>query len=76
MVSHADALALELGCDAVLAATAISRSADPPRMAAAFRHAVAAGHLAAGAGRVPRRRHAQASTASAGLPDLKPGDGA
>lgn len=70
------ALALELGCDAILAATAISRSADPPRMAAAFRHAVAAGWLAAGAGRVPRRRHAQASTPTAGLPDLKPGDGA
>ncbi|MFM7246618.1 MAG: thiazole synthase, partial [Actinomycetota bacterium] len=69
------ALAMELGCDAILAATAISRSDDPVRMAEAFAHAVHAGRLAAGAGRVPRRRHAQASTASAGLPDLKPGDG-
>lgn len=70
------ALALELGCDAVLAATAISRSGDPIRMAAAFRHAVAAGWLAAGSGRVPRRRHANASTPTEGLPDLRPWDGA
>jgi thiazole synthase len=70
------AQALELGCDAVLAATAISRAADPVRMADAFRHAVAAGWLAAGAGRVPRRRHANASSPTIGLPDLRPEDDA
>ncbi len=70
------ALALELGCDAVLAASAISRCDDPPRMAEAFALAVRAGWQAAHAGRVPRRRHAQASTADAGRPDLGPGTAA
>ncbi|MCG2624046.1 thiazole synthase [Arthrobacter sp. I2-34] len=64
------ALAMELGCDAVLLATAVTRAQDPVRMAAAFRHAVIAGRLAAGAGRIPRREHAQASSAMAGRPDL------
>lgn len=56
------ALAMELGCDAVLLATAVTRAQDPVRMAAAFRHAVAAGRLAAQAGRIPRREHALASS--------------
>jgi thiazole synthase len=56
------ALAMELGCDAVLLATAVTRAQDPVRMAHAFRHAVAAGRLAAGAGRIPRREHALASS--------------
>ncbi|WP_336856604.1 thiazole synthase [Sinomonas albida] len=56
------ALAMELGCDAVLLATAVTRAQDPVRMAAAFRHAVAAGRLAARAGRIPRREHALASS--------------
>jgi thiazole synthase len=56
------ALAMELGCDAVLLATAVTRAQDPVRMATAFRHAVAAGRLAAGAGRIPRRDHALASS--------------
>ncbi|MFY9264931.1 MAG: thiazole synthase [Solirubrobacterales bacterium] len=64
------ALAMELGCDAVLVASAITRAADPPRMAAAFRHAVEAGRLAAAAGRIPRRFHALESTPSANFPDL------
>ena len=67
------ALAMELGCDGILAATAISRADDPVRMARAMRLAVEAGWLAAGAGRVPRRRHARASTAPEGRPDLGPG---
>ncbi|WP_111467160.1 thiazole synthase [Microbacterium suaedae] len=62
------ALAMELGCDAVLLATAVTRAHDPARMAAAFRHAVEAGRLAAGAGRIPRRRLAQASSETDGLP--------
>jgi thiazole synthase len=62
------ALAMELGCDAVLIASAITRAAEPARMAAAMRHAVEAGRLAAGAGRIPRRFHALASTSDEGLP--------
>ena len=40
------ALAMELGCDAVLVASAITRAADPGRMAYAMRLAVASGHAA------------------------------
>jgi thiazole synthase len=62
------ALAMELGCDAVLLASAVTRAADPVRMATAMRHAVEAGRLAARAGRIPRRSHALASTSDEGLP--------
>jgi thiazole synthase len=62
------ALAMELGCDAVMAASAISRAQDPVRMAAAMRDAVTAGRLARGAGRIPRRRYANPSTPDEGLP--------
>ena len=61
------ALAMELGCDAVLIASAVTRAADPARMAAAMRHAVEAGWLAASAGRIPRRFHALASTSDTGI---------
>ncbi|MBB2945415.1 thiazole synthase [Actinoplanes lutulentus] len=61
------ALAMELGCDAVLVASAITRSDDPAAMASAMRHAVAAGRLARAAGRIPRRFHALASTADEGI---------
>ena len=64
------ALAMELGCDAVLAASAIFGAEDPPAMAAALRSAVAAGRAARAAGRIPRRLHAEASTAYEGIPDL------
>ncbi len=63
-------LAMELGCDAVMAASAISRAQDPVRMAHAMRHAVQAGRLARTAGRIPRRRYAKASTPDEGLPDF------
>jgi thiazole synthase len=66
------ALAMELGCDAVMAASAISRAQDPVRMAGAMRAAVEAGRLARGAGRIPRRTYATASSADEGLPDLGP----
>lgn len=56
------ALALELGCDAVLLASAVTRAADPPAMAAAMAAAVRAGHLARHAGRIPKRFWAQASS--------------
>ena len=56
------ALAMELGCDAVMAASAISRAQDPVRMARAMRDAVSAGRLAHRAGRIPRRTYATPST--------------
>jgi thiazole synthase len=64
------ALAMELGCDAVLLASAVTRARDPERMARAMRSAVEAGRLARGAGRIPRRWHAEASTSMHGLPEL------
>lgn len=67
--------ALELGCDGVLVASAITRARRPAQMAEAFRLAVEAGHLARGAGRIPRRFFAQASSPSEGLAqlDVEPG---
>jgi thiazole synthase len=62
------AQAMELGCDAVLCASAISRAHAPVAMARAIRLAVDAGVLARGAGRIPRRRYAQASTSEEGMP--------
>ena len=56
------AQAMELGCDAVLLATAVTRAADPPMMAAAMAAAVTAGRLARQAGRIPKRFWAQASS--------------
>src|SRR5487761_1408633 len=66
------ALAMELGCDAVLVASAITRAADPERMARAMRLAVEAGHAARAAGRIPRRWHAQASSPPGGPPPRPP----
>jgi thiazole synthase len=56
------ALAMELGCSAVLLATAVTRARDPEMMAAAMRSAVIAGRLAYRAGRIPQRRYAVASS--------------
>jgi thiazole synthase len=64
------ALAMELGCDAVMAASAIARAEDPVRMARAMRHGVRAGRLAHGAGRIPRRTYATASTPDKGLAEF------
>jgi thiazole synthase len=64
------ALAMELGCDGVLCASAISRATDPVAMAHAIRHAVHAGVLARGAGRIARRTHARASTPLEGMPEF------
>lgn len=63
-------LAMELGCDAVLLATAVTRAQDPAGMACAFRHAVIAGRLAHRSGRIPRRHTALASSDMEGRPDL------
>jgi thiazole synthase len=62
------ALAMELGCDGVLCASAISRAHDPVAMARAIRLSVEAGMLARCAGRIPRRLHAEASTTMEGMP--------
>ncbi|HZU72440.1 MAG TPA: thiazole synthase [Acidimicrobiales bacterium] len=67
------ALAMELGCDAVMVASAVTRAEDPEAMATAMRLAVEAGRLASGAGRIPRRLYARASTDPEGLADLGPG---
>ncbi|TDO49794.1 thiazole synthase [Kribbella sp. VKM Ac-2527] len=65
------ALAMELGCDAVLLATAVTRAERPALMAAAMRDAVVAGRNARLAGRIPRRYHAaQASSPLEGRADL------
>lgn len=60
------ALAMELGCDAVLAASAITRAERPVAMATAMRLAVEAGRLARSAGRIPQLTTARASSPVAG----------
>lgn len=62
--------AMELGCDAVLAASAITRAQDPALMAAAISDAVRAGRCAFKAGRIPKRFWAQASTPTEGRLEL------
>jgi thiazole synthase len=63
-------IAMELGCDAVLVASAVTRAQEPATMAEAMRKAVEAGRLARRAGRIPRRLYAQESTTFEGLPDF------
>ena len=67
------ALAMELGCDGVLVATAVNRAQDPVAMARAMALAVEAGHLARLAGRIPVRFHAEPSSPSEGRMDLAAG---
>ena len=64
------AFAMELGCDAVLLASAVTRAQDPVRMAAAMACAVEAGRLARLGGRIPKRALAEGSTSFEGLADL------
>jgi thiazole synthase len=61
------AVAMELGCDAVLMNTAIAEAKNPVMMARAMRHAVEAGRLAYLAGRMPKKRYADPSSPLAGL---------
>jgi thiazole synthase len=61
------ALAMELGCSGVLLNTAIARADDPVGMARAMRLAVSAGWEARAAGRIPKRRYAEASSPELGL---------
>ena len=67
------AVAMELGCDAVLVASAVTRAREPAVMAEAMRKAVEAGRLARQAGRIPRRLYAEASTPFEGLAELAGG---
>ena len=61
------ALAMELGADGVLMNTAIAGAQDPVAMAESMRLAVRAGRLAYGAGRIPRKSYATASSPLEGL---------
>jgi thiazole synthase len=61
------AIAMELGCTAVLMNTGIAGAKHPVLMAEAMRLAVDAGRKAFRAGRMPRRDYANASSPSAGL---------
>jgi len=63
-------LAMELGCDAVMVASAITRAQRPAQMATAMAAAINAGRLARLAGRIPRRDHARASSPTEGMPVL------
>lgn len=60
------AQAMELGCDAVLLTSSVTRAHDPAAMAGAMRRAVEAGRLARAAGRIPRRTYATASSPAEG----------
>ncbi len=60
-------VAMELGCDAVLVASAVTRARDPRLMAEAMRDAVTAGRAAHRAGRITRRFHARASSEHTGM---------
>src|SRR2546430_6068427 len=61
------ALALEIGCAAVLLNTAVSKARDPVMMAKSMRAAVEAGRLARLAGRIPKLAHAEPSSPQFGL---------
>src|SRR5262249_7999446 len=61
------ALALELGCAAVLLNTAPSQARDPVTMAKSMRAAVEGGRLSRLAGRIPKRAHAEPSSPQFGL---------
>lgn len=61
------AIAMEMGCDAVLMNTAIASAAEPILMAEAMNYAVKAGRLAFLAGRMPKRLYAQASSPIEGM---------
>ena len=61
------AIAMELGCDAILMNTAIALAQDPVRMASAMKKAVEAGRDAFLAGRIPRKAYASASSPIEGL---------
>jgi thiazole synthase len=61
---------MELACDGVMVATAITRCRQPARMAAAMKGAVEAGYEARMAGRIPRQWRARASSPVTGTISL------
>jgi thiazole synthase len=61
------AIAMELGCDAVISNTGIAQAKDPVKMAAAMKHAVEAGRLAYLAGRMAKKPYADPSSPLSGL---------
>ena len=61
------AIAMELGCDAVISNTAIAHARDPVQMAQAMKLAVEAGRLAYLAGRMPKKPYADPSSPLTGL---------
>lgn len=61
------AIAMELGCDAVLINTGIAGAKDPIAMAEAMKYAVIAGRLAYRAGRIPKKLYATASSPLEGM---------
>jgi thiazole synthase len=65
------ALAMELGCDGVMVSSAVNRAQEPARMARALRLGVEAGWHARGAGRIPPRLFARATSSFAGQADLR-----
>jgi len=65
------AIAMELGCEGVMVASAITRARDPELMASAFALAVQAGYEARLAGRIPRRYHAEASSGFDAMADFR-----
>ena len=60
-------VAMELGCEGILMNTAIAEAKDPIKMARAMRLAIESGRLAYEAGRMPRKRYADASSPETGL---------
>jgi thiazole synthase len=60
-------IAMELGCDAVIANTAIAAARDPVRMARALKHGVIAGREAYLAGRMAKKMYADPSSPLGGL---------
>lgn len=61
------AVAMELGCDAVISNTGIAHAQNPVMMATAMKHAVEAGRLAWLAGRMPMKHYADPSSPLSGL---------
>ena len=61
------AVAMELGCDAVISNTGIAHAKDPVKMAAAMKLAVEAGRLAWLAGRMPKKNYGDPSSPMTGL---------
>ncbi|AMA73890.1 MULTISPECIES: thiazole synthase [Aneurinibacillus] len=60
-------IAMELGADGVLLNTSVSGAQDPVKMAEAMKLAIQAGRLGFEAGRIPKKRYAQASSPMEGM---------